>query len=74
MNDEVLPVWYCKDCLSLRVMSCDGGDGELVFCDDCGGTDIGECPFDEWDAMYRERYGEGFIERRDREKRKKRKR
>lgn len=71
-REEVMPVYYCKDCLSLRIMSCDGGDGDLMFCDDCGCTDIGSSSFDDWDLMYRKKYGESFIEKKDRERVRKR--
>ena len=42
-NNE--PVLYCKNCLSLRIMS-----DELIgdYCPDCGSTDIEECHIEEW--------------------------
>lgn len=53
------PVWYCRDCLSLTVLSFGGND----YCRDCGGSDIGVTDIHGWEAMYRAKYGHDFIER-----------
>ena len=34
-----LPVFYCKECLSLNIKTVAGTE----FCDDCSSTDIGQC-------------------------------
>lgn len=52
-------VFYCKECLSLRIME---GSGGLSYCDKCGGVDIGEIGFDEWDEAYEVRYGRRFLD------------
>lgn len=56
-----IPVVYCKHCLSLRV-----GDIPIIedsdYCEQCGSTDIGECLIEEWENMYKERYGHKYLE------------
>lgn len=34
INNE--PVWYCKLCLSLKIMNM----GDQCFCDQCGSVDV----------------------------------
>lgn len=55
-NDE--PVYYCKNCLSLKVKIVGGYD----FCDDCGSTNITTTHIDNWEKMYEEQYGNKFLE------------
>lgn len=38
------PVYYCKDCLSLHIISEDG----LTYCKKCGGSDIGVTDINTW--------------------------
>lgn len=57
-NDE--PVFYCKNCLSLKVKTVASGLN-LDYCDDCGSTDIVETHIDTWQNMYRERYGFDYL-------------
>ena len=45
------PVYYCRDCHSLKViinesLANDEWDGS--YCGDCGSANIGECCFGEW--------------------------
>lgn len=54
-NEE--PVFYCKECLSLRVRGVEDQD----YCDECGSTDIGITDINTWIKMYSERYGEDKI-------------
>lgn len=56
-NNE--PVWYCRDCLSLTVLSFGGHD----YCRDCGGSDIGCTDINGWEKMYRARHGHDFIDK-----------
>ena len=49
-NNE--PVFYCTECLSLRVRTIDGTD----YCDKCGSTDIQECHIEEWEQKYIKKY------------------
>lgn len=54
-NNE--PVFYCSECLSLKIREIDGTD----FCDDCGSTDIKEADIHEWEEMYAKKYGENYL-------------
>lgn len=60
-NNE--PVYYCKQCLSLKIKTI----GKFDFCDDCGSTNIDTTHIDEWDRQYQERYGETFLESGDKD-------
>lgn len=60
-NDDL--VWYCKSCLSLRVVNLD--EDEIVPCycgeSDCGSTDIGTTNIENWEKIYKKRYHKRFI-------------
>lgn len=56
------PVFYCKDCLSLKIRDVEHIDSS-EYCDDCGSTDIGTASIEEWDAMYVAKYGHHFTEK-----------
>lgn len=53
------PVYYCKECLSLKIMNL---SDEQCFCDACGGMDIDSCGIDEWKQMFEQKYHHKFIE------------
>lgn len=55
-----IPVYYCKNCLSLKVKTV-MIDSDLDYCDDCGSTEIGEAYIEEWKDLYRKRYGFDYI-------------
>lgn len=57
-NDE--PVHYCKTCLSLRIMEVPFVE-DTLFCDDCNSTEIGTCSIEEWEEMFKNKYGHKFI-------------
>lgn len=51
------PVYYCKNCLSLKIMAF----GEHSdYCDDCGSTDIATTDIETWREMYKNKYGRYF--------------
>jgi len=52
-----IPVLYCKNCLSLKVIE-DEVSGD--YCPECGCADIGEAHIEEWLALYKEKYGTNF--------------
>ena len=55
------PVYYCKSCLSLKIrniVSMEDSD----YCDECGSTNIEQCSIQEWEKLYKERYGHNFLE------------
>lgn len=51
------PVYYCKKCLSLRVMTFEDG---FDYCDECGSTDIATAHIDSWKELYKNKYGKEF--------------
>lgn len=59
-NDE--PVFYCKNCLSLKVKTVVVGS-DLDFCDECGSTDIGQAHIEEWRRLYKERYRFDYLDK-----------
>lgn len=58
-NDE--PVLYCKHCLSLRIR--DAGLPDLLYCDECGAADILSTNIEEWENLYKGRYGFKFLDK-----------
>lgn len=54
------PVYYCKRCLSLRILDVSFLDNS-EYCDECGSTDIGTCSIEEWEKLYESRYGHSFL-------------
>lgn len=57
-----VPVFYCKECLSLNVRSVlASGILELDYCDDCGGTIMEETHIEKWKELYKERYGFDYL-------------
>ena len=55
-----IPVYYCKECLSLAVMNVARME-DACYCDACGGTDIGKTSIEEWEAMYQKKYGFKYL-------------
>ena len=55
-----IPVYYCKNCLSLKIINLDEED---CYCDDCGSTAIETAHIDEWKKMYKDKYGKDFTEK-----------
>lgn len=58
---NAIPVLYCKHCLSLKIMNIPRME-DSDFCDECGSTDIGECSIEEWETLYKNKYGYNFLE------------
>lgn len=56
------PVFYCKSCLSLKVRHIPELENSN-YCDNCSGTDIGQCSIEEWENMYEQKYGHKFLEK-----------
>lgn len=54
-----IPVSYCKECLSLKIRSVASLDA--AYCEDCGGTDIAETHIEEWDKLYKNKYGFTYL-------------
>lgn len=58
-NDE--PVFYCSQCLSLRVR--DAGLPDLLYCDECGSADILTTDINSWENLYEDKYGFKYLNR-----------
>lgn len=56
--EEVL---YCARCYSLKIVYEEAIDADC--CGDCGCSDILSCSIDEWEELYKNRYGKKFVDR-----------
>lgn len=54
---DVVPVVYCKNCLSLKVMVL---NDKVDYCDECGCTDTDSTNIESWREMYKKKYGKPF--------------
>jgi hypothetical protein len=54
-NNE--PVYYCSDCLSLRIRDIDG----VNYCDKCSSTNIEQTHIQEWEQMYNRKYYGNYL-------------
>ena len=59
-NNE--PVFYCKNCLSLRVKTVIAV-ADLEYCDECVSTEIEQSNIEDWRKLYKERYGIDYLEK-----------
>ena len=57
---NAIPVYYCKQCLSLKIRYIPG-ISDTDYCDDCNSTNISTANIDDWENMYKQRYGYKFI-------------
>lgn len=55
-------VYFCKECLSLKVMV-GAVNGEVFdYCDECGSTSILEAPnIKRWQQLYFAKYGKEYL-------------
>lgn len=53
------PVYYCANCLSLSIRYEETIDSDC--CKDCGGTNIKEALPEEWEKMYKKKYGHEYV-------------
>lgn len=56
------PVYYCKRCLSLNIRQLIGVAG-MDYCEDCGAVDIGTADIEEWEELYKQKYGIPFLQK-----------
>lgn len=54
---NAVPVVYCKNCLSLKVLVL---DDEMEYCDKCGCTITETTDITSWEKMYERKYGKPF--------------
>ncbi len=60
-NFNNVPVTYCTTCLSLKVKDVVVDHKKVNCCMDCGNTPTAETHIEEWQDLYKERYGEEFL-------------
>ena len=58
-NEE--PVLYCKHCLSLKIR--DAGLPELLYCDECGSTEVLSTNIKQWEDIYKEKHGFRYLDK-----------
>lgn len=56
---DKIPLLYCADCFSLRILSVD----DIDYCEECGGTSIKEGNIEEWEKLYESHYGHKYIDK-----------
>lgn len=52
-----IPVLYCRQCKSLRIMN-----DKYDYCDNCGCTDIEQSDINNWEQIYISTYGEKYVD------------
>lgn len=55
-----VPVFYCRDCLSLHILNID----KYNYCRKCGSTDVGVAMIDKWEKLYENKYGTKLLNER----------
>ena len=61
---NAVPVWYCKNCLSLRIKK-DEDDIIDEYCDECGSTNIKISTIDRWDKIYEYKYDCKYLDKKN---------
>ena len=56
-------VVYCPHCLSLAIRVMYREDPSLDYCEDCGATDTAQTSIENWEEMYKEKYGMYFLDK-----------
>lgn len=54
------PVYYCAKCLSLRIRDI-SGIPDTDYCDSCGCTNIQQTQIEEWEVMFKNKYGFEYL-------------
>lgn len=52
-----IPVLYCADCLSLRILDVN----ETDYCEKCGSTNINQTDIGNWEKLYAARYAGSYL-------------
>lgn len=55
-----VPVYYCKDCLSLTIVEEIEG---VPSCSKCNNANIGTTSIEEWNEMFFKKYGYHYLEK-----------
>lgn len=59
---DSIPVYYCKQCLSLKIKGVPSIPG-MDYCDECNSINIEQTSIEEWEKLYQQRYGYKFLEK-----------
>lgn len=54
-----IPVFYCKDCLSLKIINISQED---CYCEECGSTNIEQTTIKNWEELYQKQFGYKFLD------------
>lgn len=57
---DSIPVFYCKQCLSLKIKGVPSIPG-MDYCDECNSTNIEKTTIEEWEKLYEQRYGYKYL-------------
>lgn len=57
-----IPVYYCEHCLSLKIRSV-GNVPDTEYCEECNSTNVATTTIDEWEKLYKNRYGFKFLDK-----------
>lgn len=67
-----IPIIYCKSCLSLKIGNFLSESREIIeeegtisdydYCEDCGSTNLETCNIQEYEELYKQRYGHSPLE------------
>jgi len=62
-----VPVTYCKTCGSLHIKTVefDNGQEPLDYCVTCSNTDLGTAHVEEWEDIYKDKYGHKFLDKQE---------
>lgn len=53
-----IPIVYCKNCLSLKIMIL---DDRTDYCDNCGCTNVEHASIEDWEKLYKKKYGKSYL-------------
>lgn len=59
-NYDTIPVYYCKTCLSLKIISLESSNVE--YCGHCGNTEVSKTSIGSWEEIYKNKYGKYYID------------
>lgn len=57
-----IPINYCKDCLSPKIMFVEGLENS-EYCDDCNSTNVATATIEEWDKLYLAKYKHHYLDK-----------
>ena len=55
------PVFYCKNCLSLKIRTLEDLGLDICYCEKCSNTDIEQTDIFTWEELYKNKYGHKYL-------------